>query len=343
MAWTATVLLLHHLLHLTPLHDLQYSIKFFMPFMIYYGLKSVSMNIDWTAVLKSMYMLFIVYSIFIWISLFHGYRETTLRGYYGYVHGVNDLSIVYLILLPIIIYSKKKIFIVFYIATYLVTLSKGLVFAIPVFVFCLAFKSAINLRTVAIFFVFIAVILIPCGYIFWDYAYNQLFLPFVLPDMRQYKLTGLSYILDHREFLFQIVTFGRSNFLKDLISNLQYKSTIEYIIGSGLYKGYLLSGDKLGGIEMDLVDAFNLWGVMGTVIFVWFYYIKAFSRLKILTRISFLPGICYSIFGGHLIMNPLSNIIFVIIILIIENNAFSKDAYKTEGYLSERTLSRVYV
>jgi hypothetical protein len=129
-------------------------------------------------------------------------------------------------------------------------------------------------------------------------------------------------------FLLTVVSAGRAKYANALFGNID-KNYMDYLIGSGLSGAIDITDGKVG-IEMDVLDAFNIYGVVGVFILFSFYYIPIFRmKLPYYSKIIFFVVVLYSVFGGHLINNPLCNVYYAIFLGLLcnKNKILTKEFY----------------
>jgi len=269
-------------------------IKFFLPFLLYRFLHLYYAE-DRESVLR-----FLGATMYVWASMailtavFNINPSVGGEGHYGFIDGNNDYVAMLFALFPVLRIWKSPTQKVMYLVAVVLTRSKGLL-ALGVMLF---FRQKSKLIKI---FALIALAVTVSYYM----AYFH----------RIYKSTPASI-----ELVASFLSFGRFHFLGILWDHVGEKPWLDYVIGSGFGGGEIYTEGKMG-IEMDLVDTLNLFGVLGFVVVVFFYYRKVFSlsSLSRAEKADFLPLFLYSILGGHLLFNPVSNVVFVLVLVILED------------------------
>jgi len=297
------------------IRQIQYYIKFVFPFIIYLVLKYTVLNINFNKIQKGIIMSGWIYIFFIFFSFLIGFKYYEGKGYYGFIHALNDLIIFLLFLLPVVFlrfnWQKKLI----YFCGIFMTFSKALIVTIPYYlVFEMLSKSnrkIINKFFMVIFCVFMIVLL------------GKTTIPYYgrIAKSIDVNLFSKEVFFEKKDnyILYNFLLFGRYKWLNVFYKNHKDKSFFEKIWGSGFLGAEIITEGK-GGIEMDPFDVYNIYGVFFLAVFVYFYYFKIvlIRGLKYQYKLLFLPAIGYSIFGGHLANNPISNIPVAILILLLE-------------------------
>jgi hypothetical protein len=194
---------------------------------------------------------------------------------------------------------------------FLLTQSKAVVMFLPIFAVRAFFKLTTWQRIA-----FIIAIVVITRFLVLNWV-----LPFATTYFAKADSIGSVVAQYNTGYILQNLTFGRSTFAG---SFFQYsdKSIGEWIFGSGFEQGYAYVGGKEGqakGIEMDLFDTFNQYGLIGLVLLIGFYYVPVFRlRIPRSSKAIFLVVIFYSLFGGHL-MNPLCGAYYGLLLGLLKN------------------------
>ncbi len=135
---------------------------------------------------------------------------------------------------------------------------------------------------------------------------------------------------ENPDSVYNFITFGRYRYLKMMIDRIQEKSYVEIFFGSGIIGAARITSGK-GGIEMDPADAFNIFGILGLLIVIYFYYVKPMASKYAPGEFKLYYTMCiiYSVLGGHLIMNPISNTFYVIYLVILERGLAGRKRINT--------------
>jgi hypothetical protein len=322
---TAILLLffIQYTLGFTQLDEFQYYIKFFLPFLIYLSLKYVpfsqsdlfKLDLWWRRSI-------LLYSIFILISFCIGFQYWEGKGYYGFIYALNDLTLVLLLgFYPIMnrnTFTGKAI----YISSVLLTFSKAIIFFIPLLIlhyFRYIHEAVRNRKNLFMKFLSVGLLLLVLLF------FAQYFCSY-LTDLlgTYYKNSPAKFIETFQkdpDSVYAFLTFGRSRYLQIMMDKLDQKSLLEVLIGSGISGAAKFTGGK-DGIEMDPFDVFNIFGILGLVLITFFYYTKLFLYKKTtrIFKLTYAMCMLYSIFGGHLVMNPMSNSFYAIYLIILSKS-----------------------
>jgi len=284
-------------------------LKVILPFIVYLYAKNLNLrNKKLLLIINTIKKSFLFYSFFILLSFLISFHiQPQLMGYFGFIHAGNDLIL--LLMFSLFFYSilKKKDIRsnLFIFISYLLTLSKSII------IFGLVYLSSfVNKKN--IFLVIISLLLL-LYFIIIPLFDQKIFSYFsdansVLDIYSNYKL----------EYILKIFSFGRSKFMFDIFST-DLKSFIDYIIGSGTIGAYIITNGKIGA-EMDPVDAYNIYGLVGLSFLILFYYIPIYRlNIPFKSKLLFTVIVIYSIIGGHFYNNPLVGFYYGLILGLLQN------------------------
>lgn len=284
-------------------------LKVILPFIIFLYAKNLNLtNKKLLLIIQKVQKSFLIYSFLIIFSFFISFRiQPNLMGYFGFIHAGN--SLILLLMFSLFFYSilnKKnitsKIFIFF---SYLLTLSKSII------VFGLVYLSNfINRRNIVLVVILLLALL---NFLIIPLFDKKIFCYFsdansVLDIYSNYKI----------EYILNIFTFGRSKFMFDIFSS-DLKNFLDYIVGSGTIGAYIITNGKIGA-EMDPIDAYNIYGIVGLSFLVLFYYIPVYRlAIPFKSKLIFTIIVIYSIIGGHFYNNPLVGFYYGLILGLLQN------------------------
>lgn len=324
--------LLQFFCRLVDISSIQYYIKFFFPFIIYACLKySRLSDKNLTKIEKLWRASILVYSFFILLSFLIGFKYYGGKGYYGFIHGINDLTFLLLLgFYSIMTRSSLKGKIV-YVVSVLLTFSKMIFLFVPLLVFYgLKYVKGGRRREKAFFWRSASMLVLLVAAVFASRYFISYFTDLVVA----HKLNSVERVIStHKEnpdFVYRFITFGRYRYLKMMIDRIQEKSYLEIFFGSGIIGATRITSGKVG-IEMDPPDAFNIFGILGFLIVIYFYYVKPMASKYAPGEFKFYYIMCiiYSVLGGHLIMNPISNTFYVIYLVILERGLAGRKRINT--------------
>jgi hypothetical protein len=240
----------------------------------------------------------VIWTAFAVITAILRIRPAAGEGYYGFVHGNNDYVVMFFALFPLTTFWRNRLALASYYVALALTRSKGLIALAPMMIM-IPKSNKVRLGIVAV----------AGGILFLTVSYYVRY--FLSNFGAGYELTPMNLLI--------FLSFGRLRYLFRLFENMGDKSLIEHLVGSGFHGGLQYLGGKVG-IEMDPFDAYNVYGLLGLVLSAWFYYwqILGLKNMAWKTKVKFLPLIGYSIAGGHLFNNPMSNLVFVLVLFILE-------------------------
>ncbi|URZ03538.1 O-antigen ligase family protein [Clostridium felsineum] len=292
--------------------NLNFSFKFIYPILYYIVLCELvsKFQIRLEKFKKYIIWMISIYSIFIYLTVVFRYQYFDYKsGYTGFVYGWNELVIAYLTGACILIKEKKFYIVLFNIIAYVVMVSKSIFIFIPVFTICYLIYHKVNIKKIILLSVFV---LITGGILMYSSAYQKFY------SYNSEFITNYSeiYTNDSQDF-FSRLTYGRSKFLNIFFSNISLKSKEESLIGSGSKASSYVPDSTAGGTEMDPFDAFNNFGVIGLIIYIFFYIIKGLKTSKGIEKYIMLVVICFSIFGGHLFAHSTSNFVYANVIVYL--------------------------
>ncbi len=238
------------------------------------------------------------------------------EGYYGFINGNNDYVAMLFALFPLTTTWKSRYSVFFYYVAVVLTRSKGLLLLAPMMLFLPKSKKMVLVALGGAGLIFLITVAYYVNYFQIHYG-------------RESKLSPM--------ILLQYLSFGRIHYLGILLGNLGDKPWYEHIFGSGFTGGMLYSGGK-DGIEMDLVDDYNIFGIFKLCLTLGFYYANVFFSQKFTwrTKIKFLPLFFYSTFGGHLLFNPISNLVFALVLFVFEGKMHSASEWPKPNSEIER-------
>lgn len=292
------------------LSDFPQVIKGISPILIYLALKvltqgqllprAVELIRNWLILCAFGYGCFVILSFLLHKNLTAG------QGYYGFVGANNDLVEMFMLCIPVMVEgwqlaggSEKRKRFVYYFALFL-TRSKALI-AAP-----LLLLSTKKWRFI------IPLFLVTGLFAYYAFAYYTAI----------FRGYGLEPSWDN---ILTFASFGRSTFLFLVIDNLGHRSLWDSLIGSGFAGAALNLGGKVG-VEMDPIDAINMFGLVGAAFYAYFYIWLSFSApIRGRTRLLLLPMVLYSFFGGHLLMNPISNTVYPFVLFLLRNGKRAKE------------------
>jgi len=115
-----------------------------------------------------------------------------------------------------------------------------------------------------------------------------------------------------------VITYGRFDVIESAFRN-QDRGLLDVVLGVGQLRSTNAMNGRVG-IEMDILDSLNIYGILGLIFLVSFYYLPMFKiKTKVTDKIMFSIVIIYSAFGGHFYNNPLVGTIYGIMLGLIEN------------------------
>ncbi len=268
--------------------------KFFLPFFLYRFL------ILYFGGNRSAIMSYLGVTVVMWggMAVFTAcfrIKPSAGEGYYGFIHGNNDYVAMLFAMFPLIRLWKGYLKTGIYYLAVLLTRSKGLLL-VGVMIF-LRQKS----RFVRIFALLTLTITVSYYASYFHHHWG----------------TGSVSMFQ----LIQFMSFGRFGVLFTLMANLARKSWLEHVFGSG-FEGALLLTNGKGGVEMDIVDVYDIFGIAGLLVVCYFYYWLLYRNRHLTSaqKFNFLPLFLYSALGGHLMFNPVSNVVFTLILFVVGEN-----------------------
>jgi len=284
-------------------------LKVILPFIVFLYAKNLNLT-NWKLLLiiKKIKKSFMVYSFLIILSFLISFHiQPDLMGYFGFIHAGNDLIL--LLMFSLFFYSilKKKSITseIFIFSSYLLTLSKS------IFIFGLVYLgSFVNKKNILLIVVLLLLLLHSVIIPLFD---KKIFSYFsdannILDIYSEYKL----------KYILNIFTFGRSHFMFDIFSS-DLKTFLDYIVGSGTIGAYIITNGKIGA-EMDPVDAYNIYGIVGLFFLILFYYIPIYRlNIPLKSKLLFTVIVIYSIIGGHFYNNPLIGFYYGLILGLLQN------------------------
>lgn|GEM_PF-2744706 len=306
---------------LVDIRSIQHYVKFFFPFVIYTCLKYSKLsdkNLIRTE--KVWQAAVLIYSSFILLSFVIGFKYYTGKGYYGFIHGINDLTFLLLLGFYSVMTKSSLTGKIVYVVSVLLTLSKTIFLFVPLLVFYglkylkggMRREKTFFLRSTSIFVLLLVTVF--ASRIFISY-FGDLLVAHRLDSVER----AMSTYEDNPDLIYNFITFGRYRYLKMMIDRIDEKSYLEIFFGSGIIGATKIISGKVG-IEMDPPDAFNIFGILGFLIVIYFYYVKPMASKYAPREFKFYYIMCiiYSVLGGHLIMNPISNTFYAIYLIILE-------------------------
>lgn len=310
----------HNFAGLSSPSDLANYLKIFYPIAIYAAVREMPLSRNrltriGSAVNFSIYL----YCALIVLSFFLGYKSRHGSGYFGFVDGNNDLTVLLLLWLSFTFWLEQKGLRArkeFVFLSFLLTFSKSILFMIPSMI--MSYLNRFKLSYLAFAGIFLYMALFVQNLIF-----QRSFIAYYEPIFSDGKwLTAL-----HDEMFWRLITFGRS----DLLITAYEKGAFawpNFILGNG-FKGmnFYLPG-KIG-IEMDLFDSIAQYGLPGIMWLIGFYYIPLIiSTIDTRAKIAFIFVILYSITGGHFYNNPLVGFYYGLYLGLVSNRSI-------RGYCTE--------
>lgn len=296
------------------LNNISDILKIFLPYIIYLSVKKLDLNqLKLKLIINQISKSIIIYSILILLSFLFSYQIQEGKGFFGFIYAGNDLILLLifgLFFYSILLKNTSKNFVVVFLS-YLLTGSKSIILVlIPIF-----FKILNNIKIFSKIIVIIIFVILTFYYVIPLFSI-KLFIYF--KDINNLATIFHEYELS---YIFQVFSFGRTHHLINFYENMD-KSFLDYIIGSGQI-GAMINTDGKIGIEMDFFDAFNIYGIVGIIILISFYYIPIFFiKISNLSKIIFLIIVFYSIFGGHFFNNPLIGFYYGLLLGILKNKNF---------------------
>ena len=292
------------------LPHINYMIKIIFPIILFLLVKNQNINyLYFKKIIKSIMNSAVIYSSFIFFTFLIDFKYYSFKqGYYGFVHALNDLTVYLLIIIffiRLIRGKNKKYEIMCYCSLALIKSKVLLVLPILIFKY---FKKKQH-KYMLFFIVPMLLVFLYSKDYFIDF-YQDYF-------KDSTSIISITDIYD-QTYINRTLTFGRSTYWEMILENYD-KNELDYVIGSGIEGAKRLTFGKIG-TEMDLFDAFNIYGIIGLIILFFFYYIPILKlKIPIYSKIDFLIVIFYSIFGGHFYNNPLCNIFYGIILGLLYN------------------------
>lgn len=253
----------------------------------------------------SIYCLFVVFSFLISFKMFEG------KGYYGFIYSLNDFIL--LLMFSAFIFKlfsinyKKNILLV---SAFILSQSKALLVFIPFYAY--QFMKKLNFYRKIFLFVILVIVL---PFIIVKALENSMLIYFS-------EMTIIDIIDEsNRDYVLSALTGGRTIYLDKIINYYLYGDldVFDYIFGLGQIGSSSILDGKVG-VEMDIIDGFVNYGIVGLGVVICFYYFPVFlSGVSNYLKILFSIIIAYSMFGGHFINNPLVGSYYGIILGLLFN------------------------
>jgi hypothetical protein len=283
--------------------------KLILPVIIYMVIINLSLTSKKTQkLLKNIMLSCLLYSIINILCAVTGYHYFSYKGFSGFIHNINEFSLLFMIFMFLFSIIKWKLIKTEIIAVvaYILIRSKSSFFILPLFLFRYLKKvnAFAKLLSVLLFVILLKMTVA-------DHVVNFMRIYFKQAD----DISTFFKAYDS-DYIFRNLSFGRSEYAKNLF-RLNSKFG-DIVFGGGTVMAKETLKENHGGVEMDVLDAFNKFGIFGLII-VGFYYIPVF-RLKIpnFSKLIFSVIVLYSIFGGHF-MNPLCAVYYGLILGILNN------------------------
>lgn len=313
--WTS----IHYYLGYSSISSIQNITKVFLPIVMYIIVSELIkiQKLSVKTIKKSIIASITIYSLFIIFSFGINFKMFERTGYYGFIHAINDLAISYILALMVFLENTNYKILFLNIFAFALMGSKSMFVFIPYFIVILIYKNKdIYIKNkVKVFFIGIFMLIFGVYILFFSPISKKFF------EEKQYlKNYNWEYLWKYdRRTIYRELTYGRSEFYYDFIDNCVYKSSLEWVIGSGQKATLYTLGKE--GVEMDPIDSLNQYGVIGLVIYCIFYITMAFIKTNKYDKFIFIIIILYSIIGGHLFNNAISGTYYGLLLAYSRNNS----------------------
>ncbi|MBT3261246.1 hypothetical protein HOC37_01700 [bacterium] len=291
-------------------------IKLINPIIIYFYVRHMVFDKDkMKKIIQVMILSAVLYSSFIVLSVLTGFTYYEGKGYIGAIHAINALTMYYLVVFFFLSILKRSVSNseLFIFVAYVLIKSKTILIFMPIYIYRL-FKYvlknwSLGFRLLGFF----------GGIIFsYKYFYEWFILKFQQSFIDLYSMRDLFfyYTLDQ---VLNFLTFGRWTIWLLVLQNYN-KTFLDVIIGSGYYGAKYLTGGKIG-IEMDVLNAFNVYGMVGVFLIFLFYYVPIFKfKISNYSKLLFFVVLVSAFFGGHLAVGPIANTMYGVVLGLLYNN-----------------------
>jgi hypothetical protein len=292
-------------------NDIATYLKIVYPIVIFSVVKEMDLtSFKFHKIIRAINFSIYVYCILIIFSFIIDYKSRHGTGYFGFIDGNNDLTVLLLLWLSFALWlekigiqSKKEIIFISFIFTF----SKAIILMTP---------SAVMfyLKKFRISYLILFGSLFAISLFFSNIIFERSLGKYYESELTQG--TWLNWI--HDEYFWRIITFGRSEYLITAYENGAF-SWSNLILGNGVNGMKLYLNDKIG-IEMDLFDAIAQNGLIGLLWLLLFYYAPLLRlNIGVRAKIAFIFVILYSLTGGHFFNNPLVGFYYGLYLGLVSN------------------------
>jgi len=295
--------------------NISYIFKLLLPLILYLFVKNIRLdNVEYKRIINYLIYSVLIYALSAIISFLLGYHIQPGKGYYGLIYAGNDMIVLFILTLFQLSIMRRETLIseVVILIGYLLTLSKSIFLVFIAYLIKFVYIS----KTKPVFFIRsgVSVLLISLSFPFLiSYFKNK-----AETYMLEFNSLSTFLSLDFSQ-ISSFLTFGRSNYLEQTFIGYQ-RDGLDYIFGLGLNNAANLLKGKVG-IEMDFFDALNVYGILGVLYLVSFYYLPMFRfKFKFTSNLIFSMLLLYSFFGGHFYNNPLVGVYYGILLGLLEHN-----------------------
>lgn len=311
---TSLTFLAHYINNNSEITDAPNYLKLILPVIIFLYIKNTKINkIQFENIKQSIKYSVLIYALLVIASFLFNYQIQEGKGYYGLIYAGNDLIALFILFAAMAYWNKfnftKSLLVV--LVAHTLTLSK----TILVYPFVLAagqFRKSLVRSLLA------TTLALGISYLFLkEYLFKYIlnFIP---------NLNSIFDLLNHDiDNLAKIVSFGRTSYLEDGIKFISSDS-FNWIFGVGSVGAEKALFGKVG-IEMDFFDALLMYGSIGVIYLVIFYYSLPLlcKNINLLSKIIFGFAIIYSFFGGHFYNNPMVGFYYGLFIGLAYNRHLS--------------------
>jgi len=250
------------------------------------------------------------------------------EGYFGLIRAGNDLIILYVLALFYYFHFRehrhRELMLNIVAISLLLTNSKVAILSIAI----LIVLEVIRRRSGTVRIVLILVAVLLCMVLLRRYFGSLAMLAVILYDLDVGHLVNSTNLILS---LLSVVTYGRIGMASIAFENSE-RSVVELLVGIGQSRSAEAMNGRVG-IEMDILDSINIYGLVGLLFLLFFYYLPIMkSKVDLNDKLMFLIVIAYSAFGGHFYNNPLVGTVYGVMLGLIENEGVALREETSSNY-----------
>ena len=247
-----------------------------------------------------------------------------MKIYLSYFYVGNELSNVFIILLPVTLlylidsnsYLLKAIFLILLLVTTFLMSTKT--FYASIFIILLYFifikrrqlmrfvKNNILKTTLTI-----AVILAFCIV----YIPKMDLVNNIEASLEHYEVNKVQELLTYKN-IDNVIFSSRLSFLENVNKNFYESSSVEKLLGLGRQRL-----DNIKNVEIDIFDIFYSIGILGTAFYLFFFgYILDYTKVKGVYKFTFVLLLIISCFTGHVLISPFTSTYLALLFIVSKND-----------------------